>query len=67
MGVSESADGSATERLMGCRAERLADRWSARFIVATNVAYAGILVAVSCRSGTSRIRCPTPISPSPRC
>ena len=45
MDVSESSGGSAAEQLMGRRAERLAGRWSARFIVATSVAYAAIMVA----------------------
>jgi hypothetical protein len=40
--LSRSAD---AERLVGSQFERLAGRWSARFIVAINVAYAGVMVA----------------------
>jgi hypothetical protein len=45
MGVSKSPGGSTSGGIMGRRAERLAGRWSARFIVATSIAYAAIMVA----------------------
>lgn len=44
MGMTESSRGPAAGQLVGSRSERLAGRWSARFVVAISIAYAVIMV-----------------------